>query len=152
MSEDSQHFLKQNKSMPKKLLELHGVLLRLHKLLLDSEKIVYESKHGSVGSPGQFLNLVMNDPFFQWLRPISQMIVVIDEIMESDIETSDQVNDIKLTKFLQRSRDLVETVRQLFNAGAQDTEFMKKYKAVLKIEPGVVNAHFELQKVLISLN
>ena len=43
-------------------------LLRLHKTLLDSERAAYERDVARITSTGQFLQLVLNDPWFQWLR------------------------------------------------------------------------------------
>ncbi len=59
-------------------------LLALHKALLDYERGRYERMHGRVESPGQMLNLVMNDAWFAWLRPISALVVQADERLDSD--------------------------------------------------------------------
>src|SRR2546423_13346380 len=64
-----------------KLVELRLILLDLHKALLDSERTSYEISHGSIGPPSAFLNLLINDPSFQWLRPITTLIVQIDETL-----------------------------------------------------------------------
>ncbi len=64
-----------------KLVELRLILLNLHKALLDSERTSYEITHGPVGSPSAFLHLLINDPSFQWLRPITTLIVQIDETL-----------------------------------------------------------------------
>ena len=52
-----------------KLAELRQILLNLHKALLDSERTAYEISHGAIASPAAFLQLLINDPSFQWLRP-----------------------------------------------------------------------------------
>jgi hypothetical protein len=67
--------------------ELHHVrdaILRLHKILLEDAKRHYERLNGPVPSPYVFLDLLVNDPFFAWLRIFSQLIVTLDEGMESD--------------------------------------------------------------------
>src|SRR5882757_4294072 len=64
-----------------KLAELRQTLLTLHKALLDSERTAYEIAHGIVPSAGAFLQLLINDPWFQWLRPITTLLVQIDETL-----------------------------------------------------------------------
>jgi hypothetical protein len=59
------------------LKDLRHGLLRLHKALLDSEQVTYERINGRVASSGQLLQLVMTDPWFAWLRPLSHLVVRI---------------------------------------------------------------------------
>lgn len=61
-------------------------LLKLHKALLEAEKIAYEKQNGRIENPGAFLQLLMSDPWFAWLRPISQLIVLIDEHLEAGLD------------------------------------------------------------------
>lgn len=58
-------------------------LLRIHKALLDHERIRYERARGRIGGPGVFLQLVIHDPWFAWLRPISQLAARMDELVRS---------------------------------------------------------------------
>ena len=64
-----------------KLVALRMILLNLHKALLDSERTAYEMSHGAIASPTAFLQLLINDSSFQWLRPITTLIVQIDETL-----------------------------------------------------------------------
>jgi hypothetical protein len=54
-------------------------LLRLHKTLLDAERAAYERRYGRVGSSGEWLQLVLGHEHFAWLRPMSGLIVRIDD-------------------------------------------------------------------------
>src|SRR5436309_15858754 len=63
-------------------------LLRIHKALIDHERVRYERTHGPVGGPVQFFRLLIHDPFFAWLRPMSALIVQIDEFVSSKDPTS----------------------------------------------------------------
>lgn len=56
-------------------------LLTFHKILIDREKSELERVTGSV-TAGQFLNLLLNDERFEWLRTISRLVVKIDEAFE----------------------------------------------------------------------
>src|SRR5437588_8455803 len=64
-----------------KLAELRQTLLTLHKALLDSERTSYELVHGTIPSPGAFLQLLINDSWFAWLRPVTTLLVEIDEAL-----------------------------------------------------------------------
>src|SRR3954462_2351090 len=65
------------------LIALRRALLHLHKTLLEWERTAYEKIHGRT-SPGNLLPALMNDPQFAWLRPLSELIVRIDESLEID--------------------------------------------------------------------
>jgi hypothetical protein len=65
------------------LVDLRRALLQLHKTLLDWERAAYERIHGRT-SPGSLLTALMTDAQFAWLRPISELIVRIDESLEID--------------------------------------------------------------------
>jgi hypothetical protein len=66
-----------------RLIDLRRALLHLHKTLLEWERAAYERVHGRT-SPGSLLTALMNDPQFAWLRPLSELIVRIDESLEID--------------------------------------------------------------------
>ena len=63
----------------RKLKDLSKSFLRLHKILLEGEKAEYEKTNGRIGSPNQYLQLVLNDPQFAWLRRMSSLIALVDE-------------------------------------------------------------------------
>jgi hypothetical protein len=60
---------------------IRPVLLDLHRALLAVERAHYEQQNGPIASNGEFLQLVLEDQWFSWLRPISQFIVKIDEVI-----------------------------------------------------------------------
>ncbi|HET7322247.1 MAG TPA: hypothetical protein VFI96_07130 [Longimicrobiaceae bacterium] len=66
-----------------RLLVVRRALLRLHKTLIDSERRVFESQNGALTN-SQFLQKLLEDPFFNWLRPYSGLIVQMDEAMAAD--------------------------------------------------------------------
>ncbi len=59
--------------------DLHSTLLELHTHLLDVTKAQYESEHGAVGGPGDYLQLVIGHESFAWLRPLSLLLVELDD-------------------------------------------------------------------------
>jgi hypothetical protein len=64
-----------------RLTKVRTALLRLHKALLDFEREGYERARGKIGNSYEFLQLVMSDPWFAWLRQLSELIVEMDELL-----------------------------------------------------------------------
>lgn len=64
--------------------KLRSSLLALHKILLDDTTKKYEAIHGKIANTGTLFNLVVNDAYFQWLRPLSETIVAVDEALETE--------------------------------------------------------------------
>src|SRR5881227_2795146 len=86
-----------------RLTSLRNGLLRLHKSLLDSERAAYERDVERIKSTGQYLNLVLNDPWFNWLRDLSQFIVLVDETLDFE-EPATPEGAVRL---IGRARELV---------------------------------------------
>src|SRR4026209_177255 len=80
-------------------------LLRLHKLLLDLERRDYERARGRIGNSYEFLQLVLKDPWFDWLHRLSEMIVQIDEALDSHAETP--LTEADATALLERAKALL---------------------------------------------
>src|SRR5262249_60766855 len=66
-----------------RLRELRDRLLRLHAALLDRERRAWEAEHGPITS-GRFLQLLINDAAFAWLRPLSGIIPAIQAALDED--------------------------------------------------------------------
>ena len=64
-------------------------LLNLHKVLLEDARVAYEMDRGRVGTTANFLQLVINDPWFAWLHSLSELIVRIDELLRKDAPASE---------------------------------------------------------------
>jgi hypothetical protein len=123
-----------------KLKSLRNGLLRLHLTLLDSEKAAYERDVQKITSPGQYLNLAMNDPWFTWLRELSQFIVMVDETLDLEEPAPDG-----------EAERLIATARTLVSPSEDGALFAKKYYDAMQRDPGVVLAHGEMVKVFSSL-
>jgi hypothetical protein len=67
-----------------RLRAVRMALLSLHKVLLDAERARYAAANGPIESPHRALQLVLKDPWFAWLRPISELIVEADERLSDD--------------------------------------------------------------------
>ena len=120
----------------RRLFELRKSLLHLHKTLLDWERAAYERIHGRT-SPGELLKVAMEDPQFAWLRPISELIVKIDEALE--MEAPDVPVD---------AAALVARARVLVAPDEAGTAFARRYHAALQDHPDAVFAHRAVTNVL----
>lgn len=70
------------------LREVSKLLLPLHRALIDAAKEDYALAVAPV-KPAQLLQLLTDDPFFEWLKPVTSLIVDIDEMSRTDFEATD---------------------------------------------------------------
>ncbi len=120
----------------KLLADLRLALLRLHKVLLDWERGGYERIHGRQSS-NDLLNALLNDPQFAWLRPMSQLIVRIDEILGE--KTPPMRNDVEA---------VVSQVKALTSPNETGNVYERRYDMVLQEDPDAVFAHRDLLALL----
>jgi hypothetical protein len=122
------------------LKELRHGLLRLHKTLLDLERRGYERARGRIGNSYEFLQLVLKDPWFDWLHRLSELIVQIDETLDNhDSETPATEEDAKA---------LVIRAKNLLAPSETGSEFQKNYFLALQQSPDVVLLHAEMMRLL----
>src|ERR1051326_5480189 len=123
-----------------RLAQLRNGLLRLHKSLLDSERAAYERDVARITSTGQYLGLVLNDPWFAWLHELSQFIVLVDETLDLDEPPTDA----------DASR-LIAQARELVSPGEEAAGFRRRYFEAIQRDPSVVLAHGDMMKVFGTL-
>ena len=114
-------------------------LLRLHKKLLDAERVRYEREHGRIESGGALLQLVIHDPWFAWLRRLSELVVEIDERLDGDDPMPDD-----------NARALIGQIGSILQANAGGDVFQRNYDRALQEVPDVVIAHVELTRIIES--
>jgi len=118
------------------LFDLRKALLHLHKTLLDWERAAYERIHGRA-SASELLKVIVEDPQFAWLRPISELIVRIDETVDNEAEdTPADVNAI------------VARARAVVAADEAGPPNAQRYYAALQEHPDAVMAHRAVTRVL----
>jgi hypothetical protein len=118
------------------LFDLRKSLLHLHKTLLDWERAAYERVHGRVSS-SELLKAIVEDPQFGWLRPISELIVRIDEA----VDTEPQNGPVDVDAIVARAR----TVTAADEAGTPNAQ---RYHTALQDHPDAVFAHRDVANVL----
>lgn len=126
-----------SQSTLQKLTQLRQPLLHVHKTLLDREREAYERAHGRIENSYHVLQLVMHDPWFAWLHSLSELVVKIDEILDSKEPVKE--GDAAAT---------IDQARVLLTPSETGSGFQKKYFSSLQESPDVVLAHAEVVKQL----
>jgi hypothetical protein len=120
-----------------KLRAVRMALLSLHKTLLDHERLRYERTHGRIDSAGQALHLVMNDPWFAWLRPMSALVVQADE----KLDEANGVTAADVAAFGAQIRDLLQ-------GPGGGPEFQTSFQRAMQEAPEAVVAQGRLTAAL----
>lgn len=123
-----------------RLRELRAKLLQLHKVLLDDARASYEMDRGRVPSNASLLQLVINDPWFAWLHSLSELVVRIDETIDSDSPATDA-----------DAAALINEVEKLLTASENGEGFHRRYYDALQRQPAVVMAHADVRRVIKSM-
>ena len=119
-----------------RLRDARNLLLKLHKNLVDHERAIWEGINGPVTS-GQFLNVLLEDKDFVWLRKFSTLIVDIDEMFAQKDGYAAEAVDLHLEK-----------LRQLISMTDEDEDFKAKYQAALQQDLDAASRQGDLRSLL----
>jgi hypothetical protein len=122
------------------LTALRNGLLRWHKSLLDSERAAYERDVARITSTGQYLQLALDDPWFAWLREISQFIVIVDETLAQKEPATPADAD-----------RLIAKARELLLPSESGSDFARHYDRAMQRDPAAVLAHGQMMQVFADL-
>jgi hypothetical protein len=111
-------------------------LIALHRHLIDAAKDDFAFATGSMPPPAELLQLLTSDPFFDWLKPVTALIIEIDEMARVDFETD-------------AARALVGRVEGLI--GTTSGSFAEHYMPLLQREADITIAHAALRGALAKL-
>jgi hypothetical protein len=114
------------------LRETSRALLPLHRALIEAARSDYSFAYEPVEQPTQLLRLLHDHPFFEWLKPLTSLIVDIDEISRRDFE-SEEIAAI------------AARLESMFGNGA-DQSFTSRYVPILQRETEVAIAHAAVRK------
>ena len=112
-------------------------LLPLHRALIDAAGAEYGTAVAPISGPGHLLGLLQEDPYFEWLKPMTSLIVDIDSLSRTDFEPSDV-------------GAIVARIEALFGADA-DAAFTARYVPILQREVEVAIAHASIRQLLARL-
>ena len=114
-------------------------LRELHKALMERARREYENGHGAVANPGHLRQLLSTDPYFAWLRTLSELMVDIDMARDAEIATKSELESAV--------RPAVEHV--LSSPGsATPTAFAEQYWRLVQDDPHVAMAHAGVKQAL----
>lgn len=118
------------------LKNARNLLLKLHKSMLDLERELYEGIHGKLNAT-EFLNLLLEDEDFAWLRQFSMLIVEIDEMFDLKDGIPNELIDVNLNK-----------VKELVEMKEDDLYFKAKYQFALQRDSNAAGLHSELKALM----
>jgi hypothetical protein len=118
------------------LTDVRHALLRLHKTLLDWQRGLYERTHGRQ-SGSDLLKALFDDPQFAWLRPLSQLIVRIDEMLEDKLPL--EKRDVET---------VIASAVMLTSPDENGDDYARRYETALQSSPDAVFAHRDLVALL----
>ena len=133
--------MKKTNAHSKGITEVRSELLHLHKLCIDQGRIDFEETQRKVSNPGEWIQILIADPFFAWLHPFSQLITLLDELLEIDREISEV--DARAVR--------AEVENLIGDFPTTPTEFRTKYLEMMQKHPNVVIQHSKLKLSLQNL-
>jgi len=113
-------------------------LKALHKALLLAGQAAYEAEHGPVEGGMQLLHLVVHDPAFAWLHPLSELMADLDAVIDLEVPVTDEEQGAV--------REEVEHL--LSPAGG---ELWAALTTFIQQVPEVVTAYAPVRQILLSL-
>ena len=102
------------------------------------EREMYEGIHGKLNST-EFLNLLLEDEDFSWLRKFSMSIVEIDEMFAQKDGIPVGMVDANLVK-----------IRELVGMTDPDEYFKAKYQFAIQRDPDAAGLHSQLKAILME--
>lgn len=119
---------------------LHAILLELHRTLIAATRYEFESAHGRIENPYEVLELVESDPVFAWLRPLTSLLLRVDELSEQDVITVGEVAAVR-----------AEAERLVQPPEGVSSSFHERLRALRQSAPSLVVLHTHVRQALGAL-
>ncbi len=116
-----------------RLREVREALLRLHQALLDWQRRAHERAHGRLAAT-ELLQAVLHDAEFAWLRPLSEGVVRIDEMLADQHPVDEDA--------------ILVLVRALASPDAEGTPYAQRYLQAIQQSPDAILAHKDVLALL----
>ncbi len=121
---------------------LARALRELHRALMEGARRDYEREHNVALSPVEQLRLLTTDPFFDWLRGLSELMVDIDLVHDAEAPV--------LVEIAPAVRAAVEHFLQPPKPSESGDAFARRYWPYLQHDPHVAMAHAGVRRALES--
>ncbi|HEY0143079.1 MAG TPA: hypothetical protein VGF48_19440 [Thermoanaerobaculia bacterium] len=119
------------------LRDVSRILLPLHRALIEAARAEYHETVAPVSGPTHLLQLLQEEPFFDWLKPLTALIVDIDEMTRTDFEAAE-------------ADAITARVQRLFGSEV-DEAFSARYVPILQRDIDVAVGHAAVRKALARL-
>jgi hypothetical protein len=120
--------------------KLASALRELHQTLLERARRDYERDRGIAVNPGQLLQLLATDPYFAWLRSLSELMVDIDMLREAGPALMDELSSAV--------RPTVEHFLSPPKTAPATGSFAERYWPYLQDDPHVAMAHAGVKQAI----
>jgi len=110
-------------------------VLHLHKVLVDVERETVERREGRL-TPHQFLERLMHDEAYAWLKSMSALIVAFDEWLDDPASTAEA------------AAAYVGELRLMLSPDPAGDHFQRRYAELLQSSPAVIMAHADVVRAL----
>jgi hypothetical protein len=117
---------------------LARALRELHRALMERARRDYEREHLVALDAGQLLRLLTTDPYFEWLRGLSELMADIDVVRDAEPQDEELASGV---------RAAVEHFIGAPRAGGADA-FAKAYWPYVQEDPHVAIAHGAVKQAL----
>jgi hypothetical protein len=104
---------------------------------MEAEKDHYEAIYAPIATKGEYLHLVLHHEQFSWLRPISQLIVQIDEVLMA-----------KQPQAIERATELIGQTRYLLQATEIGEAFQSRSQRLAQSNPEMAMLIIKLTELL----
>ena len=119
---------------------LASVLRELHRALMECARRDYEREHKVALDPAERLRLLTADPFFDWLRELSELMVDIDLLRDAEPPVLAEIAPVV--------RSAVEHFITPPKPPESGGAFAQRYWPYLQDDPYVAMAHADLKRAL----
>lgn len=109
-------------------------LLDLHRAILDDEREEYERRNGRV-TPAKFLEALTTQAEFRWLKPMTALILHLDDLLDAGPTEADRV-------------DAMKRIKDLLRPDENGSEFQRRYADALQHSPEILVAHGAVMRAL----
>lgn len=109
-------------------------LMPLHRALIDAASAEYTANVAPVNGPTHLLALLQEDPFFEWLRPLTSIIVDLDTMSRTDFERADV--------------DAIAARLERHFGQTPDADFSARYVPLLQRDIDVAAGHANMRKIV----
>jgi hypothetical protein len=128
-----------------RLEKVRSSLLALHRTLLDAERLEFERVHGRVSAVG-FVEALTRDPSFAWLRPLTTLLIEVDELIDA---TDSPEKQDEQRAVLERLDSMLQPESQSEAKPHTDSDgFARRYAQMLQLSPDAVLSHGAVKQAL----